>query len=100
MRFAIHMGNCYGEINDGLNNGLPTDRFKVEWWIDSEHIKTPTPLMKTSIGNIPWEMTNDDLPKLGDFDSVLNVGECINTSSSEFSNFKKEKISSLRLTGE
>ncbi|MFK4996846.1 GNAT family N-acetyltransferase [Bacillus sp. N9] len=34
-----YVENCYGEMNDGLNNGLPTDRFQVEWWIDSEYIE-------------------------------------------------------------
>ena len=50
-----YVENCYGEINDGLNNGLPTDRFKVEWWIDSEHLKIPhqnkTSCRKYSLGN-------------------------------------------------
>lgn len=23
----------YGEVHDGLNNGLPTDRFETEWWL-------------------------------------------------------------------
>ncbi|MEK3889336.1 GNAT family N-acetyltransferase [Bacillus sp. FSL K6-3431] len=64
-----YMENCYGEINDGLNNGLPTDRFKVEWWLESEHIGKSFQA-QTPIGIIPWEMTNNDLPKLGDFDSL------------------------------
>lgn len=25
--------NCYGEMNDGLNKGLPTDRFEVHWFL-------------------------------------------------------------------
>jgi predicted GNAT superfamily acetyltransferase len=28
--------NCYGEMNDLLNQGLPSDRFQVEWWVDQE----------------------------------------------------------------
>ncbi|WP_153730948.1 GNAT family N-acetyltransferase [Sporosarcina obsidiansis] len=31
--------NCYGEMEDGLNKGLPTDRFQVAWWIDSPRVK-------------------------------------------------------------
>ncbi|ARD47349.1 GNAT family N-acetyltransferase [Sporosarcina sp. P37] len=30
--------NCYGEMDDGLNKGLPTDRFQVAWWIDSPRV--------------------------------------------------------------
>ncbi|PIC67046.1 GNAT family N-acetyltransferase [Sporosarcina sp. P21c] len=30
--------DCYGEMDDGLNKGLPTDRFQVAWWIDSPRV--------------------------------------------------------------
>ncbi|MEZ0346521.1 MAG: GNAT family N-acetyltransferase [Infirmifilum sp.] len=30
--------NYYGEIADGINVGLPTDRFKVEWWVLSKRV--------------------------------------------------------------
>jgi len=26
--------NCYGDMQDNLNAGLPSDRFEVEWWLD------------------------------------------------------------------
>jgi predicted GNAT superfamily acetyltransferase len=29
----------YGDMTDALNRGLPSDRFKVDWWIDSDHVK-------------------------------------------------------------
>ena len=29
----------YGEMNDGLNVGLPSDRLLVEWWITSNRVK-------------------------------------------------------------
>lgn len=31
--------NYYGEIQNGLNVGLPTDRFKVEWWVASKRVE-------------------------------------------------------------
>jgi len=32
--------NMYGSsMADGLNSGLPTDRFEVEWWITSERVR-------------------------------------------------------------
>jgi predicted GNAT superfamily acetyltransferase len=35
--------NLYGgSMTDGLNSGLPTDRFEVEWWIASPHVQTFT----------------------------------------------------------
>ena len=30
---GTYIENCYGEMNDALNAGLPTDRFEVDWWI-------------------------------------------------------------------
>ena len=38
---AIAVGydeNHYGTVDDGLNTGLPTDRFLVEWWIANEYV--------------------------------------------------------------
>lgn len=41
--------NLYGEMQDALNAGLPTDRFQVDWWIRSPRVesrfsdKTPSP---------------------------------------------------------
>ena len=29
-----YIPNCYGEMRDGLNAGLPSDRFEVEWWLE------------------------------------------------------------------
>lgn len=31
--------NFYGEMTDGLNRGLPSDRFEVEWWINSPRVE-------------------------------------------------------------
>ena len=30
--------DCYGELNDDFNRGLPTDRFLVEWFVDSGRV--------------------------------------------------------------
>lgn len=35
---ANYIENIYGKVEDALNAGLPTDRFQVEWWIDSPHV--------------------------------------------------------------
>ena len=31
--------NFYGDMADGLNRGLPSDRFEVEWWINSPRVE-------------------------------------------------------------
>jgi len=33
-----YIRDLYGAMTDGLNAGLPTDRFEVEWWLASEHV--------------------------------------------------------------
>lgn len=34
-----YLRNVYGELQDELNAGLPTDRFQVEWWVRSPHVE-------------------------------------------------------------
>jgi predicted GNAT superfamily acetyltransferase len=34
-----YLPNLYGNLREALNAGLPTDRFEVEWWIDSERVQ-------------------------------------------------------------
>jgi predicted GNAT superfamily acetyltransferase len=29
----------YGDMRDGLNAGLPSDRFQVDWWINTERVR-------------------------------------------------------------
>lgn len=29
-----YLRDLYGELDDGLNTGLETDRFQVDWWVD------------------------------------------------------------------
>jgi len=30
--------NYYGELRDELNTGIPTDRFEVDWWVNSKRV--------------------------------------------------------------
>ncbi len=34
-----YLPNCYGELSDEMNRGLPTDRFLVEWFLNSERVE-------------------------------------------------------------
>jgi predicted GNAT superfamily acetyltransferase len=43
----------YGDMRDGLNAGLPSDRFQVDWWINTKRVerrlgKHPRPTLKMS----------------------------------------------------
>ncbi len=48
-----YIENCYGEMNDSLNKGLPSDRFLLEWWLDKENTnnKTTIPESLTQLDN-------------------------------------------------
>ena len=35
---ATYLPNLYGTLRDGLNAGLPSDRFQVEWWIATRRV--------------------------------------------------------------
>jgi predicted GNAT superfamily acetyltransferase len=35
-----YLRDLYGELRDNLNQGLPTDRFQVDWWIASKRVET------------------------------------------------------------
>jgi predicted GNAT superfamily acetyltransferase len=34
-----YMQNIYGELRDGMNAGLPSDRFMVDWWVHSMRVE-------------------------------------------------------------
>ena len=43
----------YGEMRDGLNAGLPSDRFQVDWWLNTHRVnlrlgKRPRPTLRLS----------------------------------------------------
>lgn len=57
--------NCYGEMKDGLNKGLPTDRLKVDWWIQSSYVngeQTFTDKQATVLAD--YEVTPAGFPKI------------------------------------
>jgi len=35
-----YLDDFYGEVDDALNKGLPTDRFEVRWWLNSERVQS------------------------------------------------------------
>ena len=36
---STYLPSEYGEMHDGLNAGLPSDRFQVDWWINTERVR-------------------------------------------------------------
>ena len=35
---STYKRDIYGELEDDLNAGLPTDRFQVDWWVNSQRV--------------------------------------------------------------
>jgi predicted GNAT superfamily acetyltransferase len=33
-----YLRSVYGELRDDINAGIPTDRFQVDWWVNSERV--------------------------------------------------------------
>ena len=45
----------YGEMSDQINEGISSDRFRVDWWINSDRVRRcllPSPDQKTQAGSI------------------------------------------------
>lgn len=40
---SSYLENMYGELRDDLNQGLPTDRLLVEWWLSSDRVRSRHP---------------------------------------------------------
>jgi len=72
---TIYRRSEYGEMRDGLNAGLPSDRFQVDWWINTRRVETrlgkhPRPTLKldhvTRSGLRPFysfQTSTDGLPR-------------------------------------
>lgn len=72
---STYIEDCYGEMEDGLNSGLPSDRFKIDWWINSGHVEN-SQIIEEILSNegvrlFSWETTSSGLPKLGDIEPGL-----------------------------
>jgi predicted GNAT superfamily acetyltransferase len=35
----LYHREVYGDMRDGLNQGLPSDRFEVDWWVNSQRVE-------------------------------------------------------------
>lgn len=61
-----YITNCYGEMNDFLNSGIPSDRFLVEWYIQQEETDFSVEcveldfLIENSL--IQWDTNQEGLP--------------------------------------
>ncbi|WP_397538878.1 GNAT family N-acetyltransferase [Rummeliibacillus pycnus] len=65
-----YIEDCYGKMEDGLNGGLPSDRFQIDWWITSDYVNQ---FVKKGYDNpkelAAWLYNDQHLPNCEDFDS-------------------------------
>jgi chorismate synthase len=54
-----YIPNCYGYMRDVLNEGLPSDRFEVEWWLDRETL--PDGTLRMASGHLRIDPGREDL---------------------------------------
>lgn len=64
-----YIENQYGKVDDSLNYGLPTDRFLVEWWINSPHVEKKNQEIGDFLPAIKWSLNKNGFPILHDFES-------------------------------
>lgn len=90
---STYIENCYGEFDDGLNAGLPTDRFKVEWWIKSRHVdeRIPAPV-KDDAFYIPWKQAASG-PVLADDVEIPEAAQIMVPVPAAFQTIKQEDMS-------
>ena len=68
---STYVEDCYGKMEDELNQGLPSDRFQVEWWIKSPYLDRHQDDDPTVIERLPYEKTVDGQPQLLEVDTAF-----------------------------
>jgi len=65
---ASFIENLYGDLDDDLNAGLETDRFRVEWWINTAYVRGGADLVVGGGDRLVDVKTDrQGHPKLSDF---------------------------------
>ena len=55
----------YGRLQDDFNEGLPSDRIVVEWWIERDRVEDSLDELEEGAEEVvPWSLTVDGLPVL------------------------------------
>lgn len=88
---STYVENCYGDMDDSLNHGLPTDRLKAEWWINSSHVNAPLQAESESAQNpFIWGVSEDDFPILLNTDWEGSLGPVLVPIPANFQAIKNQ----------
>jgi predicted GNAT superfamily acetyltransferase len=66
---STYIADCYGDMPDAINQGLPSDRFQVEWWIHQPKQVLPQGVPVTLL---QWQQGNNRLPQPVKSSKVIN----------------------------
>ena len=71
-----YIENCYGEMQDGINKGLPSDRFEVNWHLTSKYVEGKRAIDITNAREIASYKLNEwNFPVLAEANSQLSLKE-------------------------
>ncbi|GLB60144.1 GNAT family N-acetyltransferase [Cytobacillus sp. NCCP-133] len=94
---STYVKNCYGDMDDSLNRGLPTDRLKVEWWINSPHVKLPLNARAESAQDpFEWGVSEDDFPVLLNTEWEEGGGPVLLPIPANFQSIKNQNVELAR----
>ncbi len=71
---STYIADCYGDMPDAINQGLPSDRFQVEWWI---HQPKPVLPQGVPVTLLQWQQGNNRLPQPGKSSEVINPEQSV-----------------------
>lgn len=61
-----YIQDCYGKMEDGINGGLPSDRFQMDWWIASDYVNHfVKPQLEQATALESWTLDDNGLPVIG-----------------------------------
>lgn len=92
-----YVENCYGEMQDGLNKGLPSDRFEVNWYLTSEYVTKKQRIDSSGAQAIvDYSMNEQGFPVLGEFDPQQKVEAAVYLVP-VYADFQKLKVANPEL---
>lgn len=64
-----YLENLYGNMRDGLNQGLASDRFQVDWWVASKRVETRLSSNRAPLTRDLYEQTGTRILNAATFNS-------------------------------
>ncbi|WP_134687005.1 GNAT family N-acetyltransferase [Brevibacillus migulae] len=95
-----YLPNCYGNLEDDMNRGLPTDRFLVEWFLESKRVicKQTEPGVQAAYGEeavpaLSYACGGDGHPRVTAISSEFHAETLLVSVPSRFQDLKKADMS-------